>query len=99
MVAYAKAAVQIPPELVTSYRNCFAITPTDNTQFTDGAGNTIFATGVYVGVAGDVTLCPVDAVNAGVVTFKNLPAGHILPVRCQGVNATGTTATNLIGLG
>jgi len=65
-----------------------AVTPSDSVNFT------LSARGLYIGVTGDVT-----AVVAGVaVLFKNCQAGSILPVVCSRVNATGTTATNLVAL-
>lgn len=65
-----------------------AVTPSDSVNFT------LPARGLYIGVAGDVT-----AVVAGVaILFKNCQAGSILPVVCTRVNATGTTATNLVAL-
>lgn len=51
--------------------------------------------GVYVGVGGDVS---VQTAGDVAVVFKNAIAGMILPVIGQRVNATGTTATNLVAL-
>lgn len=67
-----------------------AITTSDSTDF-DG----FFTRGIYVGVSGDVV-----AVNkAGTpVTFKNASSGTILPIRARRVNATSTTATDLVAL-
>lgn len=66
----------------------FAITPHASTNFD-------YLASIYVGVAGDVV-----AINEGdtAVTFKNALAGSILPIKAKRVNATGTTATNLVGL-
>lgn len=50
---------------------------------------------IYVGVSGDVTLRS-DPYSSS-VTYKAVPVG-ILPVNCQWVYSTGTTATNLVGL-
>lgn len=66
----------------------FAITPHDSTDFASACR------GIYVGGAGDIT-----AIVKGVaVLFKAVPVGAILPVSATRVNATGTTATNLVGL-
>lgn len=46
--------------------------------------------GIWVGTAGDVA---VDG-----VVLKNVPAGTLLPVSPSKVNATGTTASDLVGL-
>lgn len=51
---------------------------------------------IYVGVAGDIS---VNLATTGTaVIFKNALAGSIIPIRAIKVNATGTTATNLIAL-
>lgn len=67
----------------------FAITPSDTVNFS------FTVRGIYVGGAGAVV-----AVNeAGTaVTFAAVPVGTILPIRATRVNATSTTATNLVGL-
>lgn len=65
-----------------------AVTPSDATNFSSGACRAL-----YVGVSGDVTL-----ICGGVaVLFKAAPVG-ILPVSCSRVNATATTATNIVAL-
>jgi len=50
---------------------------------------------LYVGIAGDVR---VTFVSGATVTFGNVNAGTILPVRAVRVHATGTTASSLVGL-
>jgi hypothetical protein len=69
----------------------FAVTPSDVV----GGNFTTPARGLYVGVAGNVSVVP--AVGAA-VTFVGVPAGYILPVEAIRVNATGTTATSIVGL-
>jgi hypothetical protein len=69
--------------------DCFAITASDTAPFP------ATARAIYVGGAGNVT---VVTANTSVVTFVAVPVGFILPVQCVRVNATGTTATNLVGL-
>lgn len=49
---------------------------------------------IYVGVAGDISVQ--TAVGARV--FKNAVAGSIIPINALKVNASGTTATNLLAL-
>ena len=67
----------------------FAVTPSDATDFTTPARS------LYVGTGGDVVV--VD--NEGTaVTFTAVPSGSILPVVAYRVNATSTTATNIVGL-
>jgi hypothetical protein len=53
-------------------------------------------TTVYVGVTGDVTVEP--WVGDNTVTFVAVPAGTAVPVRAKRVLATGTTATDLVGV-
>jgi len=65
-----------------------AITPSDTTYFA-------ICRAIYVGVGGDVV---VITAQDNAVTFKNAASGTVLPVNCQRVNATNTTATNLIAL-
>lgn len=89
-MAYSVPNNLMPPRIQNVYNECVAITPADNTQIGPWRA-------LYVGVTGNVTLCPLN--SATVVTFEGVPAGTVLPVAFQGVNATGTTATNLVGLG
>lgn len=49
---------------------------------------------LFVGVTGDVVVPH----GAGTVTFKNVQAGSILPIKVKKVVALGTTATNLVAL-
>lgn len=67
----------------------FAVTPHDTTEFSEPARS------LYVGVTGNVTIL---MKSGEVVTFVAVPAGFILPVVAYRVNATATTATNIIGL-
>lgn len=74
----------------SSGQDAFAVTPSDTVAFTQQ-----HARALYVGVTGDVTLV---TLSGGVVTFTAVPAGSIIPVQCQRVNATATTATNIVGI-
>ena len=67
----------------------FAITPSDSAE--------TVCSQIYVGVTGDVKVVPAGG-SVGVV-FKAVPAGAVLPIRCKKVLSTGTTATDLVGLG
>jgi hypothetical protein len=69
--------------------NFFSITPSDSVDLirTPRA--------IYIGGAGNVV---VRITGEASVTFQGLAAGTILPIRCDRVLATGTTATNLVGL-
>jgi hypothetical protein len=75
--------------VVAPARRGFAITTNDAT---DLAAET---RAIYVGVAGDL----VAVLSSGdEVTFAGLAGGTLLPVRVRRVKATGTTATQLVGL-
>lgn len=52
-------------------------------------------TRIYVGGAGNLK---VTTESGNVVTFSAVPVGTVLPIRTSLVWATGTTATNLVGL-
>lgn len=67
-----------------------AVTPSDTVNFSE------LPVGIYVGAFGDVVA--VTRVDGVAVTFKNVPAGTILPVRPLRINSTNTTATNLVAL-
>lgn len=51
---------------------------------------------LYVGGAGDVAILA-DGDTAA-VTLSSVPAGTILPIACNKVMSTNTTATSLVGL-
>ena len=67
-----------------------AVTPHDSTNL--GA----IARGLYVGVTGDVAAVPSG--GGAAVLFKAVPAGAILPISVIRVNATGTTASQIVAL-
>ncbi|MFK7793143.1 MAG: hypothetical protein AB8B88_10795 [Devosiaceae bacterium] len=67
----------------------FAITPTD------GVDLATVTRAIYVGGAGDVTVMMKSGAS---VTLVGVPEGAVLPLRVVQVPATGTTATNLVGL-
>jgi len=68
-------------------REAFAITKSDSTIVNIDA--------LYVGGAGDVAVQPL---KGSVVTFVDVPAGSILPVKCTKVMSTNTDATLMVGL-
>ncbi len=51
---------------------------------------------LFIGTGGDLVGRAVG--SSSDVTFKNLASGQILDVRLQYVRATGTTATDIVGL-
>jgi len=69
--------------------NAGAVTTSDTVDLA------VFTRALYVGTAGNVV-----AVFAGgnAVTFTGVAAGSILPIRVKRVNATNTTASNIVAL-
>ena len=65
-----------------------AVTPNDSTDLT-------VTSALYVGSGGDVK---VDFVETGTVTFSNVADRSFLPIIVTKVYATGTTASNIIGI-
>lgn len=84
-------------------RRAIAVTPSDTKDVTNatGDGARVYASGLYVGVSGDVAVVVAsDASNAGAgtaVTFKAVPVGWF-PVQVRRVMSTGTTASQIVGL-
>lgn len=66
-----------------------AVTPSDTKNIKGGP-----ARALYIGVSGDVVVLNE---NDAAVTFKAVPVG-ILPISTNRVNATGTTATDIVAL-
>ena len=66
-----------------------AVTPSDVTNFSS------FARALYVGGAGNISVVMRDGET---VVFNSLAAGSILPILAARVNATNTTATNIVAL-
>lgn len=77
----------IPSPNPASY--AVAVTPSDSVNLA------VAARALYVGGAGNVVVVQTDDTT---VTFFATPAGLVLPVACKRVNATNTTATNLVAL-
>lgn len=69
--------------------NAFAVTPNDSTDLATATR------GIYAGGAGDLK---VTTLGGDTVTFVGLAAGVIHPIRVARVFATGTTATNIVGV-
>ena len=71
-------------------REAFAITP-HATNEVDPLPKALF-----VGTGGNITLRAAD--GGADVIFKNVASGQILDVRARFVRASGTTATDIVGL-
>ncbi|MBB3034369.1 spike base protein, RCAP_Rcc01079 family [Alteriqipengyuania lutimaris] len=68
----------------------FAIAPSDSAQLPS------VTKAIYVGGGGDIVLRPLDGTED--VLFAAFPGGGILDVRASAIRATGTSATNIVGL-
>lgn len=51
---------------------------------------------LFIGTGGNLVVRGVN--DTADITFKNLPAGSVLPFRAQYVRATGTTASDIVAL-
>ncbi len=71
-----------------SATDAFSIAPSDSNDLAD------VPRAIWVGTGGNVAL----AMASGNVTLQNVPDGTMLPVRPSRVRATGTTASNMVGL-
>ncbi|SMD17129.1 hypothetical protein [Rhizobium sp. RU36D] len=69
--------------------SAFAITPSDATELAEPTR------GIYVGQGGDIS---VIMLAGEAVVLRSVAAGSILPLRVRRVQATGTTASHLVGL-
>lgn len=76
--------------MTDSFHTFKAIVPDDAVNFVEGLCEAIF-----VGGPGTVVVVGVDNLP---VTFLGCPQGTILRVRAKRVNATLTTATNMVAL-
>lgn len=76
--------------LIAPSSACFPIVPSDALELPE------VTKAVYVGTGGQITLIPVD--NQTAITFANVPSGGILDVRVSKVLATGTDASDIVGL-
>lgn len=70
-------------------RGAASVTPNDSNDLAVKP-----ARALYIGTSGNVVLTTVDGDS---VTFANVPVG-ILPVSCNRVQLTGTTAGNIVAL-
>lgn len=73
-----------------AFKTGVAITPHDSTDITGGV-----VQGLYIGGAGNVTVVWADGTTS---LLTAVIVGQVYPVVIQRVNATGTTATALVGL-
>lgn len=67
---------------------CRTVVPSDSTV--------VACSALYVGTTGDVAILAAD--DSAAVTFSSVPAGSIIPVACQKVMSTNTTASNIVAI-
>jgi hypothetical protein len=72
-----------------THEHAAVITPHDSTLLSTPAN------ALYVGGTGNITALLTDGTT---VLFSAIPVGKIIPLRVARVNATGTTATLIVGL-
>ncbi len=80
----------VPDSLIAPARHAFQVTPQDNVDLS------LPAKALYVGSAGDISLRAVGSSTP--VLLRNVPNGSVLAIRVAEIRATGTTATDIIGL-
>lgn len=73
-------------------RIAFEITPSDSVEIPTGTR------GIYVGVAGDLTVIMLDEPGSKTVKFTGLAAGVVHPIAAKQVMSTGTTVDEILGL-
>jgi hypothetical protein len=75
------------------FNAAYTISPDDSQNLAPYATQQQLTGAVYVGALGNVAVVMEDGY---VSTFLAVPAGTFLQVACKRVNATGTTALNLL---
>jgi hypothetical protein len=66
------------------------VTPNDSTDLSKG-----YTKGIYIGTSGDLSVILRDGSTA---IFKSISAGVIHPISATRINATGTTASNIVAV-
>lgn len=87
-------------------RFCWAVTPSDTKDVTNGQGDNApaYAKALWIGGAGSGNLKVVaagDTSNSGAgtaITFKNVPVGKFDLVEVRRVMSTGTDVTDIVGI-
>ena len=78
-----------PTSLTAPARDAAVVIPSDTTDLP------VLPRAFFIGQTGDVSaLLP----GGQSVVFRNVQGGSVLPVRAQRVNATATTATDIVAL-
>lgn len=74
-------------------RSAVAVTKSDTTIYDNSAGGPFQA--LWIGGAGNVAVRDLTGV---VNTFAGCAAGGVVPIQCDKVMSTNTTATSILGL-
>ena len=77
------------PSLSGPASSGFQIVPDDDDDLSEATR------GLYIGQSGDLALTTVSGAD---ITLKAVPAGSLLPIRVRRVLASGTTASDIVGL-
>ncbi len=75
------------------FNTAFTVSPDNTVNFAPYTAQQKLTGAVYVGALGDVATVLQDDT---VVTWVAVPAGTFLQIACKRVNATGTSALNLV---
>lgn len=75
------------------YRKAIAVTTSDSVNFAPNGVSDALTAELYVGTTGNVVAVLQDGTT---ITFVGVPAGGRIPVACKRVNATLTTASNIV---
>lgn len=76
----------------------FSITPADDTPLTTGPGE-VPLRAIYIGTEGDLTGKTYTAKGLPeTITLRNIRSGTLLEIAFIEVHATGTTATDIVGI-
>lgn len=78
------------PSLGNSFVSADAVTPNDGADLPDG-----YTKGIFIGGAGNVSAVMNDGTN---IVFTGLLVGVVYNFSVKRINATGTTATNIVAL-
>ncbi len=85
----ARGYLPLPPKKNDPHAGGQTVTTSDTIDFH------ALTRAVYVGGAGTIVARMADGMT---LTFVGAPVGTVLPISVAGINATGTTATNLVAL-
>lgn len=81
---------EFPKSLITPGRKAVAVVTSDTVDLL------VYAKRLYIGVAGDVAVLAVG--DSVAIVYKSHPVGYFDAVQVRRVNATGTTATNIVAI-